>query len=123
MNRAERGGWVSIIGSGGKTLFESVAGLEESCGDLVGKYRITSDVKLASAPGQACGETTLKQGQEVEVTQVKIHEGGVYVRVDEQWAALCSAATGCTMEKIVDGYNTKARVAIKGQTGHQASVM
>jgi hypothetical protein len=38
---------------------------------------------------------------------------------DTFWAPLFTKETGCQADLIVDGYNDKERVAIKGQSGHQ----
>lgn len=122
--RCERGGWVSIIGSGGKTLFESVGDLDKEAGTLVGKYRIgaSDGVKPSPSPGAAPeeGATVLGRGMEVTVSAVQFGEAGeVYGEVDGKWISIFTGATGCQADLIVEGYNTKERVAIKGQSGHQ----
>jgi hypothetical protein len=76
--RTERGGWVSILGSGGKTLFEFVGELEKEAPALVGKYRVVAPkVALAAAPNGVAeeGAAVLQRNEQVEVTSVEFGEG------------------------------------------------
>ena len=63
---------------------------------------------------------------EVNVTAVQFGAGGeVYGQVDggDKWISVFTGATGCQADLIIEGYNTKERVAIKGQSGHQMMLL
>mmetsp|Transcript_88525 Transcript_88525/g.222885 ORF Transcript_88525/g.222885 Transcript_88525/m.222885 type:complete len:601 (+) Transcript_88525:74-1876(+) len=127
---AERGGWVSIIGSAGKTLFQREGDLDTQM--LRGRYR-------AVAPGGApfvsrldAGESTgrTQAGEEFCVGEVAFGQDGQQAgailgkRADPgagegSWIVLHSPSSGLMCELIVQGYNEKPRKAIVGQTGHQ----
>jgi hypothetical protein len=123
--RTERGGWVSIIGSGGKTLFEFVGELEKEESALIGNYRVVADkMELAETPGGAVAEgaDVLLRNQELEVASIQFGEGGqMYGQIvgGKYWAPLYTKESGCQADLIVAGYNERERVAIKGQSGHQ----
>lgn len=154
--RVERGGWISVIASGGKTLFERQGDLD--LGMLVGKYRPVDKVHYYSNPQakdeeevkavcKSCGNSGIdfmgkpctcsygKEAQakvaqnqapknELDVTKVELgkdgdEEGAIFGKTDKGYALLFSPSRGLLAEKIVQGYNEKPRVQIKGQTGHQ----
>lgn len=120
----ERGGWVSIVGSGGKTLFERVGDLESNM--LKGRYRArnkagapsSSEPKVASAAGGK-----VEGGREFLVAEIVFGQGkdagAVFGKLDESWVLLYSPEQSLLCELIVEGYNEKPRKPIKGQTGHQ----
>lgn len=120
--RAERGGWVSIIASGGKTLFERKGDFDTQM--LTGLYRPAANVPLFNNP-QATGSGVGKlQGQNFSVTEAKTGSdegvsGCIFGKTSGGWALLYSPTRGLLAEKIVEGYNEQPRKAIKGQTGHQ----
>eukprot|EP00928_Gymnodinium_smaydae_P022567 TRINITY_DN18909_c0_g2_i1.p1 TRINITY_DN18909_c0_g2~~TRINITY_DN18909_c0_g2_i1.p1 ORF type:complete len:610 (-),score=105.09 TRINITY_DN18909_c0_g2_i1:107-1879(-) len=127
---AERGGWVSIIASGGKTLFERIGDFDAQ--ELRGSFRAVSP---AGAPVYSAPEATdftvrVPYLEEFTVDELAFgsqgeSQGAIYgKRADSGvgqglWVLLYSASVGLASEKIVEGYNTKPRKPIKGQTGHQ----
>ncbi|CAJ1426308.1 unnamed protein product [Effrenium voratum] len=116
---AERGGWVSIVGSGGKRLFERVGSLEAR--PLVGRYRVRS-AGGASVLETPSGQETarLQAGEEFEVEEVVLPSSGdsIVGRLSGGWVSLFGHDK-LMCERIVEGYNEKPRKPIKGQTGHQ----
>mmetsp|Transcript_14180 Transcript_14180/g.38982 ORF Transcript_14180/g.38982 Transcript_14180/m.38982 type:complete len:606 (+) Transcript_14180:65-1882(+) len=128
---AERGGWVSIIASGGKTLFERIGDL--STQDLQGRYRAVAaaGTPVYDAPGDmAPGNARVKAMEEFCVGEVALVQdgpeaGGILGRRADpgagqgKWVRIFSSTAGLTSELVVEGYNEKPRKAIKGQTGHQ----
>jgi len=129
--QAERGGWVSIIASGGKTLFQRIGDSEPQ--DLKGRYR---SVANAGAPvyeshtDSSPGNTRVKANSEFCVGTVAFGQDGALKgaifgkRADpgdgqDKWVLLFSPESGLVAEKVVQGYNEKPRQAIKGQTTHQ----
>eukprot|EP00927_Polykrikos_kofoidii_P040073 TRINITY_DN34317_c0_g1_i1.p1 TRINITY_DN34317_c0_g1~~TRINITY_DN34317_c0_g1_i1.p1 ORF type:complete len:607 (+),score=83.51 TRINITY_DN34317_c0_g1_i1:72-1892(+) len=125
---AERGGWVSIVGSGGKTLFERRGDVDSRA--MTGRYRVVASAgaPFFSAPGVAGAEAQgrVKTSNEFCVAEVSIDKGGTIFgkRGDvgdgqNSWIRLFSPTEGQAAELVVSGYNEKPRKAIKGQTGHQ----
>jgi len=120
----ERGGWVSIVGSGGKTLFERLGDLESKM--LKGRYRArtSAGASTSSEPKLgAAGVGKVLAGQEFTVAEIAFGEdpdsGAVFGKLEDSWVLLYSREQGLLCELIVEGYNEKPRKAIKGQTGHQ----
>jgi len=120
--RTDRGGWVSIIASGGKVLFERQGDLDLE--GLVGKYRPLLPVPYFGNPeAQGSGQGKIEE-KTFSVTEVQMgkdskDDGAVFGKHSSGWALLFSPSRGPLVEFIVEGYNEKARKAIKGQTGHQ----
>eukprot|EP00931_Biecheleriopsis_adriatica_P091751 TRINITY_DN65633_c0_g1_i1.p1 TRINITY_DN65633_c0_g1~~TRINITY_DN65633_c0_g1_i1.p1 ORF type:complete len:515 (+),score=105.96 TRINITY_DN65633_c0_g1_i1:80-1624(+) len=121
--RAERGGWVSIIGSAGKTLFERKGDFDTA--SMVGKYRRVAK-ELPTFSGLECGGTPKGSisASDFTVTEVASgHEDGapfaVFGKVGSDWALLYAPKRGMLAELIVEGYNEKERAPIKGQDGNQ----
>lgn len=120
----ERGGWVSIIASGGKKLFERKGDLDLQM--MEGQYRPVKEVPYFNN-----AEATTKAGEfraqsaQIAVSKVELgkdgdKEGAVFGKTEKGYALLYSPSRGLLAEKIVQGYNDKQeRQAIKGQTGHQ----
>lgn len=120
--RAERNGWVSIIASGGKTLFERKGDADTQM--LKGLYRAIANVPYFDNPQASGGGKGKIGGKSFQVTQVELgkdegEDGAILGRTDEGWALLYSPSRGMLAEQIIEGYNEKPRTAIKGQTGHQ----
>jgi hypothetical protein len=121
--RAERGGWVSIIASGGKTLFERKGDIDTQA--MVGSYRAMSEVPyFGTAEAEGSGQGKISAGTEFQTSEVRLGkdggvEGAVFGRCQDGWALIYSPAREQTAELIVEGYNEKPRKPIKGQTGHQ----
>jgi hypothetical protein len=122
--RAERGGWVSIIASGGKTLFERKGDLDTQM--MTGQYRRLAKLPYYQKPEASEGsESRYETGVPlVEVTEVKLGtdggvSGAVFGKVGNLWGLLYSPSRGMLAEKIVEGYNEKIRKPIKGQDGNQ----
>mmetsp|Transcript_65036 Transcript_65036/g.209530 ORF Transcript_65036/g.209530 Transcript_65036/m.209530 type:complete len:520 (+) Transcript_65036:79-1638(+) len=126
--RTERGGWVSIIASGGKTLFERTGDFDLQA--LQGSYRAVAEggAPVFAQPGEQKGSQRLKAGEVFKVAEVSKRDvdGGssMYGRIGDgqqagSWALLSSPATGVVVEKIVEGWNETPRKAIAGQSGHQ----
>jgi len=115
---AERGGWVSIVGSAGKTLFERVGDFDLQA--LAGTYRATS----GGAPVVGSQEV-VAAGTEFYVEQVSMGQQGEFEGAlighcqGGAQVVLSSPARGLMAELVVQGYNEKPRKPIKGQTGHQ----
>mmetsp|Transcript_72978 Transcript_72978/g.188251 ORF Transcript_72978/g.188251 Transcript_72978/m.188251 type:complete len:519 (+) Transcript_72978:95-1651(+) len=122
---AERGGWVSIIASGGKTLFERQG--DHDCEAMAGRYRAGPKAVpvFAEAEARGSGESQVHVSEkEFSVSKVKVgrdmgEEGAVFGQVPGGWALLYSPTRGLLAELIVEGYNEIPRKPIKGQTGHQ----
>lgn len=114
----ERGGWVSVIASGGKTLFERRGDVDAQA--LVGTYRARGPMPIfEGAKGQRKANGTVKL-EEFSVSQVEVDQDtSVFGKTDKGMVQLFSPTAGLKAEKIVQGYNEKPRKAIKGQTGHQ----
>jgi hypothetical protein len=124
--RAERGGWVSIIASGGKTLFERTGDIDT--GAMVGSYRATSAVlcfdDAEAIYGVAQATAKISPGKIFECSEVKLSTdggaaGAVFGKTQDGWALLYSPVRDQLAELIVEGYNEKPRKALKGQTTHQ----
>uniref|UniRef100_A0A7S2DJQ0 Plant heme peroxidase family profile domain-containing protein n=1 Tax=Alexandrium andersonii TaxID=327968 RepID=A0A7S2DJQ0_9DINO len=127
---AERGGWVSIIASGGKTLFERQGDLDLWA--LCGRYRAVaaSGALVYPSLGAVAGDSRVKAGHAFCVGEVARGQDGDQAgallgkRADPgpgngEWVVLFSPSSGLVSELIVEGYNEKPRKAIKGQLGHQ----
>jgi hypothetical protein len=120
--RAERNGWVSIIASGGKTLFERKGDLDVQM--LQGEYRALTNVPYFDNPkadGHGKGNVG---GKSFQVTKVELgkdgdEDGAIFGLTDKGLALLYSPSRGMLAELIVQGYNEKPRKPLKGQTGHQ----
>lgn len=121
--RAERGGWVSIVGSAGKTLFERTG--EFNLPSMCGMYR-----RLAPLPTFTGVQATGNGSGSVSTTEFRVSEvacgtedgvtGAVLGKVDDgRWAMLYSPSNGLLAEQIITGYNEKIRKPIKGQDGYQ----
>jgi len=125
---AEHGGWVSIVNSSGKRLWE------RKPGDLAsslrpGRYRARSQsgakvFSEAVVAGPSFG--TLQVGDEFDVDKivfVPAVEGSkeaIMGRLSRQPGyVVIHGDDGLQCEKIVEGYNEKPRKPLKGQTGHQ----
>jgi len=122
--QAERGGWVSIVGSGGKTLFERQGSLDLQ--KTIGKWRKLNDKVPVFANSQAAGNgKSVVPSEEFNVSEVQIGtdentEGAVFGKIAEgSWALLYSPKRGLLAELIIEGYNEKRRKPIKGQDGYQ----
>jgi len=123
--RTDRGGWVSIIASGGKTLFERIGDYDLQA--LQGSYRVVADggAPTFEQPGVEGGSSRLKAGWEFKVSQVSLQEGALHGKIEEHgqlsgsWALLSSPKTGPLVDRIVEGWNEKPRKPIVGQSGHQ----
>jgi len=127
---AERGGWVSIVGSGGKNLFLREGDLEPQ--SLTGRYRsiVVAGSPFYSSVTASEGAGRTKAGEEFCVGEVAFGQDGdlqgaiLGKRVDPgdgqgSWVLLFSPASGISCELVVQGYNEKPRKPIAGQTGHQ----
>lgn len=121
--RLERGGWISIVGSGGKTLFERRGDFDRQ--SMIGKYR-----RLATLPKYDNMQATGNGSGVITATEFLVSEvgvgsedgvnGAVFGRVDDKrWALLYSPKKGLLAEQIIVGYNEKVRKPIKGQDGYQ----
>lgn len=123
-----RGGWVSIIGSAGKTLFERIGDLDLQV--MVGTYRVTAQggAPTFQQPGQSNDTGRFKAGEEVRCGQVRLVSEGDQAAIYGQpsagtyanaWMLIFSPSRGLVAELIVKNYNEQPRKPIKGQTGHQ----
>merc|ERR1712232_675925 len=96
---AERGGWVSIVGSAGKTLFEREGDL--SADELTGRYRVVASagalaydsVEATEASGRVSAqeefcvsEVVMKQGDDDTETKV-IFEPDAEVGIKAEWTS------------------------------------
>lgn len=122
----ERGGWVSIVASGGKALFQREGNIDTPM--LVGTWRRLANVPYFGEPqaaGSGQGNVSAQQFDVVEAHMGKDNgkEGAIFGRVHvdggARWAMLYSPAHGALAEKVVDGYNDKPRKPIIGQSGQQ----
>lgn len=128
---AERGGWVSIVDSGGKSLFLREGDLEPQA--LTGRYR---SVAVAGSPFYDFTTAWFYRGrtgagEEFDVVEVAFaqQEGDLKgailgTRVSPQDGAesqvlLFSPSAGVSCELVVQGYNERPRKPLAGQTGHQ----
>merc|ERR1712187_383859 len=119
--RTERGGWVSIKASGGKTLFERKGDFDFQA--LAGKYRV---VASSGAPVHSKSvinspkSRDIKAGTEISVSNVitaSDSNQALFGSVDNGWVLIYSPEKGALADLIVAGYNEKPMKAIKGQTG------
>jgi len=120
--RTERGGWVSIIASGGKTLFERQGDFDMQ--GLQGRYRAIMDtgVPVMAQPQEgADAASKLKAGDEFEVTEVSLQGSSLFGKLADKgtWALLSSPSTGPLVDKVIASWNEKPRKPIVGQSGHQ----
>lgn len=121
--RCERGGWVSIVGSAGKTLFERKGAFDSQI--MSGKWRRTDKVSVyssttASGAGDGSIKNELFNVSEVASGTEDGKQGAVFGKVDNgSWAMLYSPKRGLVAELVIQGYNEKARKPIKGQDGNQ----
>jgi len=100
-------------------LFERVGDTDFQA--LLGEYRVVAGggAPIFKAGGSDTGRR-LKEGEEFSVGQVSlVGDTIVGSLVDQEVALLFAPSQGIVAELIVEGYNTKPRKAIKGQTGHQ----
>jgi len=122
--RTERGGWVSLKASGGKTLFERKGDLDLQL--LKGRYRVAADAKAgitgsSTASAKADGKK-YSPGGEFEVSEVvkgTDNNAALYGKVGNEFVMIFSPEKGTLADLIVEGYNEMPRAAIKGQSGHQ----
>jgi len=122
--RLERGGWISVVGTGGKTLFERKGDMDMDM--MKGRFRATEKLcfyKSSVAKDQDKVKTEAK-GFELDVPKVELgkdgdEEGAIFGRTEKGCVLLYSPSRGLFAEKIVEGYNEKPRQPIKGQSGHQ----
>jgi hypothetical protein len=128
--QAERGGWVSIIGSAGKTLFERIGELSPQ--QLIGNFRVRTGAGApifgdnSGALDKSAHVKKLGAGEEFYASEISHRQDGALLgkTVDARdnntsWALIYSPVDGLLSELIVQGYNEKPRKAIKGQSGHQ----
>jgi len=122
--RAERGGWVSIIASGGKTLFERKGDIKVEA--MSGSYRAMTAVPLfgTTEAAQGSDQGKITAGKVFQCTKVELGTdaktpGAIFGKTEDGWALLHSPVQDQLAELIVEGYNEKPRKAIKGQSGHQ----
>jgi len=122
--RTDRGGWVSIIASGGKTLFARQGDFDLQA--LQGRYRAVAEggAPAFEQPGAGGGRGRLQANEEFEASEVSLNAGALYGKVtggqlDGAWALLSSPKTGSLVDRIVEGWNEKPRKPIVGQSGHQ----
>eukprot|EP00746_Dinoflagellata_sp_MGD_P089782 gnl/MRDRNA2_/MRDRNA2_35426_c0_seq1.p1 gnl/MRDRNA2_/MRDRNA2_35426_c0~~gnl/MRDRNA2_/MRDRNA2_35426_c0_seq1.p1 ORF type:complete len:589 (-),score=130.44 gnl/MRDRNA2_/MRDRNA2_35426_c0_seq1:144-1910(-) len=125
--RLDRGGWVSIIASGGKTLFERVGDRDDS--KFVGSHRVTAEGGAAAFPEPCAtqgGETArLARAEVAAISEIMVgpengQEGAIFGKRDDgTWLMLVSPAHGPQTELIVEGFNEKPRKPVTGQTGYQ----
>ena len=118
----ERGGWVSIVSSGGKSLFEKVGDLEVE--HFIGRYRVRSGAPVFGDPSPTASEVDrLKVGQEIQVEDVVFVSDGapndtIFGKIGAGWVLVHSKGKQLC-DLIVEGYNERPRRPLKGQTGHQ----
>lgn len=125
--RLDRGGWVSIIASGGKVLFERKGDRDDAM--FVGSHRVTAEgggMAYKEPCSVAGGEVARLAKKEVfAITEIQVgsengQAGAVFgKRGDGTWVLLVSPAHGPLTELIVEGFNEIPRAPIKGQTGYQ----
>jgi len=121
--QAERGGWVSIIGSGGKTLFERQGELNTQA--MKGKWRRLNAVPtFAGLQATGAGKGSVKDAEvivsEVATGSLDGAKDAVFGKISSgDWALLYSPKKGLLAELIVEGYNEAVRKPIKGQDGNQ----
>jgi hypothetical protein len=122
--QAERGGWVSIIGSAGKTLFTRQGDMNVQ--KMTGKWRRLGDKMPVFSDTQAKGNGLENVAvQEFSTSKVQLGSddgttGAVFGQIDQgKWALLYSPKRGLLAELIIEGYNEKRRKPIKGQDGNQ----
>lgn len=134
------GGWVSIIGSAGKTLFERTGDLDMQA--LVGRYRITAagGAPSFSDPSQAGTDVgRIKAGEVFSCSSAQIcssgeQAGALFVQLAipdnansappppppaGSWVLVHSPARGAVAEQIRENYNEQPRRPIAAQSGHQ----
>jgi len=107
-----QGGWISVVGSGGKELFMRQGDLQPAA--MSGRFRF-----LEAFRGHA-------KGQEVQAdwvfTGLADHEKLVAMVGSEEVPLLTESGL-LRMEKVVEGYNEKPRAPLKGQTGQQMMIL
>jgi len=120
----DTGGWVSIVGSSGSTLFECIGDLKQE--SLVGSYRVIGESaptfkQLGGAEGKQMPTGTTLTVEEIAFGSDTGKSGAIFGRCSGgEWALLFSPAQGLPKtERIVRGWNETPRRPIKGQTGHQ----
>lgn len=129
------GGWVSIVGSGGKTLFQREGGFQLDT--MAGRFRSVAPGGALCYATCAGGDTSggrCGMNEEFCVVEVAIPQGGELAgallgRVgqdaegvtsrDYPWVLLHAPSLGLCCEWIMPGYNEKPRRPLAGQTGHQ----
>lgn len=123
--RAERGGWVSIVGSGGSALFARSGDFKLN--ELQGRYRavLTDGTPTFKAPDSQNSSGILAVNQEFSVKQVSQCNGSIYGKLSDKgamqgsWALLVDGSKGPLVEKVIQGWNEEPRKPLAGQTGHQ----
>jgi len=123
--RAERGGWVSIVGSGGKELFSRVGDFQLK--DLRGKYRavLSDGTPVFKKTDSQDKSGILASNAEFSVNEVSLRNGSMYGKLSDKgpmqgsWALLVDEITGPSVEKVIQGWNETLRKPLAGQTGHQ----
>merc|ERR1719350_2157809 len=103
-----QGGWISVVGSGGKELFTREADLQPSA--MSGRFRFLEPFR---------GHT---KGQEVHASFTGLAKELVAL-VGTEEIPLVTERGLLRMEKVVDGYNEKPRAPLLGQTGHQMMIL
>ena len=103
--RLDTSGWVSIIATGGKVLFERVGDLELSAGT----YRTAAPQPLHDAAGGAPNGETLPAG-DAELASVTLGADGSSVWGEvggKGWLAVYTPENGVVADRIVEGFNDK----------------
>jgi hypothetical protein len=104
--RLDTSGWVSIVATGGKVLFERTADLELK----PGTYRTSVAQPLYDGAGGAANGASLEAG-DAELTSVSLSPDGAsiwgQVADGKGWIAVLSPETGVVADRIVVGFNDK----------------
>lgn len=120
---AVQGGWSSIVGSSGSSLFERTGDLDMQT--LAGDYRMiqaSPAAIYAGADKNSVQVAKMNAGQEFTCQQMHVDsDGSVYGQLSTgNWVEVFSEERGLIAEKKVLGYNDQERrVPIKDQVGHQ----
>lgn len=115
----DTGGWVSIVGSGGATLFERTGELKQE--NLVGNYRVVGEGAPTFKQLNGPEDKRLPSGTQLSIEEIAFTRDAIYGRCSSgDWALLFSPSRGLPLaERVVRGWNETPRRPIKGQTGHQ----
>ena len=102
--RLDTSGWVSIIATGGKVLFERTGDLQLQ----PGTYKLEAAASLYAEPALPLGEPagSVAAGT-IELSEVRLVDGSIFGKADAGWLPVMTPESGVVADRIQVGFNDK----------------